>query len=77
MVLASECLFEGCLQIAMMTLYCDESDDGQTYALAGWLAVPSAWETFDPAWRAMLQTIAMPDGAALSMVLGAGPTHRD
>ena len=50
--------------IAMMTLYCDESDDGHTYALAGWLAVPSAWDTFDPAWRAMLQTIAMPDGSA-------------
>jgi hypothetical protein len=22
----------------MMTLYCDESDDGETYALAGWAA---------------------------------------
>lgn len=50
--------------IAMMTMYCDESDDGQTYALAGWLAVPSAWNKFDPAWRAMLQTISMPDGSA-------------
>jgi len=30
----------------MMTLYCDESDGGQTYALAGWLAVPSACQTW-------------------------------
>jgi Protein of unknown function (DUF3800) len=47
----------------MMTLYCDESDDGNTYALAGWLAVPSAWDRFDPAWRTMLTSIAMPDGS--------------
>jgi Protein of unknown function (DUF3800) len=47
----------------MMTLYCDESDDGETYALAGWLATPSAWERFDLAWRAMLETIRMPDGS--------------
>ena len=25
----------------MLTLYCDESDDGETYALAGWLATPT------------------------------------
>src|SRR5438552_3219846 len=47
----------------MMTLYCDESDDGETYALAGWLATPSAWRQFEPAWRAMLETIKMPDGS--------------
>jgi hypothetical protein len=47
----------------MMTLYCDESDDGETYALAGWLATPSAWGHFDLAWRAMLTTIRMPDGS--------------
>jgi Protein of unknown function (DUF3800) len=47
----------------MMTLYCDESDDGETYALAGWLATPSAWDRFDPAWRATLKTIQMPDGS--------------
>ena len=44
----------------MMTIYCDESDDGQTYALAGWLGTPSAWDDFDPLWRAMLKTIVMP-----------------
>ena len=60
-----------------MTLYCDESDDGQTYALAGWLAVPSAWETFDPAWRAMLQTIAMPDGAACNAFHAVDIVGRD
>lgn len=48
----------------MMTLYCDESDDGETYALAGWLAVPSARNQFEPAWRAMLETLTMPDGSA-------------
>lgn len=47
----------------MMTLYCDESDDGETYALAGWLGTPSGWDLFDPAWRTMLTTIAMPDGS--------------
>ena len=47
----------------MMTLYCDESDDGHTYALAGWLGTPSGWDLFDPAWRDMLGTIAMPDGS--------------
>jgi hypothetical protein len=46
----------------MLTFYCDESDDGQTYVLAGWLGSPTGWEHFDPAWRAMLQTITMPDG---------------
>jgi uncharacterized protein DUF3800 len=48
----------------MMTLYCDESDDGDTYALAGWLATPSAWARFETAWREMLATIPMPDGSA-------------
>jgi hypothetical protein len=48
---------------AMLTLYCDESDDGETYALAGWLAVPSAWDRFNPAWSEMLRTIEMPDGS--------------
>lgn len=48
---------------AMMTMYCDESDDGHTYALAGWLAVPHGWDLFDPAWRDMLQSIRMPDGS--------------
>jgi hypothetical protein len=46
----------------MMTLYCDESDDGETYVLAGWLGVPTVWYGFDLAWQAMLQTITMPDG---------------
>jgi hypothetical protein len=49
--------------IAMLTLHADESDDGRTYALAGWLAVPSAWDVFDPLWREMLHTITMPDGS--------------
>ena len=47
----------------MMTLYCDESDDGETYALAGWLATPTCWKHFDLAWRAMLLTVTMPNGS--------------
>lgn len=46
----------------MLTLYCDESDDGETYALAGWLAVPVFWNDFDVAWREMLRGIEMPGG---------------
>jgi uncharacterized protein DUF3800 len=45
----------------MMTLYCDESDDGETYALAGWLGTPTCWKHFELAWRAMLLTLTMPD----------------
>jgi hypothetical protein len=40
-------------KIGMMTLYCDETDDGEPRALAGWLATPSGWGGFDPAWRTM------------------------
>ena len=38
-----------------MTLYCDESDDGdlRPRALAG---IATGWKGFDPAWRAMLQS---------------------
>jgi hypothetical protein len=57
--------------IAMMTLYCDESDDGRSYALAGWLAVPSAWDTFDRAWREMLLGLVMPDGTPCRAFHGA------
>jgi hypothetical protein len=63
--------------IAVMTLHCDESDDGQTYALAGWLAVPSGWDRFDPAWRAMLKTIPMPDGSECRAFHAAEIVGRD
>jgi hypothetical protein len=48
--------------IAMLKLYCDESDDANTYALAGWIASAAAWNRFDPAWRDMLKLLTMPDG---------------
>lgn len=36
-------------------VYCDESDtNGKVFTLAGWAGVPSAWNTFTPAWREML-----------------------
>lgn len=60
----------------MMTLYCDESDDGRTYALAGWLGVPSAWDRFNPAWEQMLSTIEMPDGSPCPAFHTADIVHR-
>ena len=61
----------------MLTLHGDESDDGETYALAGWLAVPSAWARFDPAWREMLATIRMPDGSSCRSFHAADIVGRD
>lgn len=65
------------ISIAMMTLYCDESDDGHTYALAGWLSVPSVWDRFAPAWRSMLRTIRMPDGSECESFHAAEIVGRD
>jgi len=39
----------------MINLYCDESHDSTTYALAGWIADSSAWDWLDSAWKEMLQ----------------------
>ena len=61
----------------MMTVYCDESGDDKTYALAGWIAVPHGIGLFDPAWRAMLQTIAMPDGSPCPSFHTSAITNRD
>ena len=57
----------------MLTLYCDESDDGETYALAGWLATPTGGS--DPAWRAMLQTLTYGRGRPMypSLLFGSIP----
>jgi hypothetical protein len=49
--------------IVMITVFCDESYDAHTYALAGWIAPPAAWDRFDVAWRAMLSRFKMPDGS--------------
>lgn len=61
----------------MVNLYCDESDDGQTYGLAGWLAQPEEWERFDSAWRAMLQSLGMPDGSPCRAFHAADIVGRD
>jgi hypothetical protein len=61
----------------MLILHCDESDDGQTYALAGWLATPTGWGDFEPAWKAMLKTIAMPDGSECGAFHAAEIVGRD
>lgn len=60
-----------------MTLYCDESDDGHSYALAGWLAVPSAWDRFDDAWKSMLSSLPMPDGSPCPAFHAAEIVNRD
>lgn len=38
----------------MVEVYCDESHDVHTYALAGWMSSPQGWDWFRPEWRAML-----------------------
>lgn len=50
----------------MVEVYCDESHDGTTYALGGWVATPSGWATFSPRWRAMLDQLKTPDSSTLS-----------
>jgi hypothetical protein len=50
----------------MITLYCDESDDGYTYALAGWVADPDAWDRIDGAWRVMLYRHRLPTGEPMT-----------
>jgi len=49
----------------MVGVYADESDDGTTYALAGWLTSPHGWNHLTPRWREMLATTAMPDGSPM------------
>lgn len=65
----------------MLNLYCDESHDRHTYALAGWLAVPGAkqdygWDGFTASWRRMLSTIKMPDGSPCPAFHAAEICHR-
>lgn len=51
--------------VAMINIYCDESDDGTTYALAGWIASPSAWDRFVPVWGQMLRDNPLVDGSPM------------
>jgi hypothetical protein len=39
----------------MINLFCDESYDSTTYALAGWIARPEAWDYITPRWAEMLR----------------------
>jgi hypothetical protein len=39
----------------MLDIYCDESYDGTTYTLAGWMAHPEAWDLITPLWALMLK----------------------
>jgi hypothetical protein len=66
----------------MITVYCDESHDEHTFALAGWLAVPGGrgdygWDAFSQAWREMLATITMPDGSPCPAVHAQELEHRN
>lgn len=38
----------------MIDLYCDESHDGTTYVLGGWLSTPHGWDWISLRWKAML-----------------------
>jgi hypothetical protein len=44
----------------MIKVYCDESHDDTTYALAGLIATPTSWDAFTPAWQTMLDTLGAP-----------------
>lgn len=54
--------------IAMINLTCDESNDGRTYALAGWFASPDAWDCITKKWEAMLTKHKAPEFHAAEIV---------
>jgi hypothetical protein len=49
--------------VLMLTLFRDETDDGHSYALGGWLITPIHYDIFSAEWTKMLGTITMPDGS--------------
>jgi len=61
----------------MVNVYVDESDDGTTYALAGWLTSPTGWNHFAPRWQTMLDTTLMPNGAPMPAFHAAEIVERD
>jgi hypothetical protein len=63
--------------VTVLDLYCDESDDGQTYSLAGWAAYPEDWDRLSSAWSAMLETLTMPDGQPCPAFHAAEIVERD
>lgn len=60
-----------------MNIACDESNDGTTYALAGWVAYPSAWDRVSTAWKEMLSSFTMPDGSTMPSFHAAEIVGRD
>lgn len=52
----------------MIDVYCDESHDKTSYALAGWIASPASWDCVTPAWRAMLRDLGIEEFHAAEIV---------
>jgi len=52
----------------MVNLACDESNDRKTYALAGWLGAPTAWDHLTGKWKAMLIRHGAPEFHAVEIV---------
>ncbi len=52
----------------MVNIYCDESHDGHTYTLAGWVGSPTSWDYFSPAWRRVLASCNAPSFHAAEIV---------
>ncbi len=54
--------------IAMINIYCDESHDAHTYALAGWVTMPEYWDAITGQWDQMLRDLGMPEFHAVEIV---------
>jgi Protein of unknown function (DUF3800) len=52
----------------MIDMYCDESSDGTTYSLSGWVARPEAWDCIIPKWAEMLKRHNAPAFHAVEIV---------
>jgi hypothetical protein len=46
----------------VMTIFSDASHDAHTDALGVWAITPTRWRLLAEEWKAMLETIAMPNG---------------
>jgi hypothetical protein len=61
----------------MVNVFSDESDDGTTYALAGWVASPTGWDHLVPSWQEMLDTTPMPNGTPMRAFHSVDIVERD
>jgi hypothetical protein len=61
----------------MVNVYSDESDDGTTYAVAGWVASPHGWNHLEPAWREMLSATLLPGGTPMRAFHSVDIVERD